>query len=285
MTISTVHRFLKLSGWQITSRLFQRRVTGRVGISNSRNRLRLSLLIGIPLLSLLPLTLLVFSASNHGAFVAFGPVDYTRGPGRPDRVTRTFTILNPSIRYTLQIFNGGKNGQFTKINKARIMLNGVRVVSHRDFRHHPSLIEKTVTLSLQDTLVVELRGRPGDDDDGDDDGDDDQDHCRPRAGLTVQIVGVDNDWPNIQATLNPLPNSNGWNNSDVNVAFTCSDATSGIAICQASVIVSTAGANQTVTGKAVDRAGNSATTSVKLNIDKTPPQVTVTSPANGQCSG
>jgi hypothetical protein len=57
----------------------------------------------------------------------------------------------------------------------------------------------------------------------------------------------------------------------VTVKFTCADATSGVAECPADVTVTTEGAGQVVTGTAKDKAGNTATTSVTLNIDKTAP--------------
>src|SRR4029077_3883303 len=41
------------------------------------------------------------------------------------------------------------------------------------------------------------------------------------------------------------------------------------------------GANRVVTGTAVDNAGNTASRSVTLNIDKTRPAIEITSPANG----
>ncbi|MCP4981280.1 MAG: hypothetical protein GY935_12380, partial [Gammaproteobacteria bacterium] len=45
--------------------------------------------------------------------------------------------------------------------------------------------------------------------------------------------------------------------------------------------VITDGAAQVITGDAVDLAGNTATTSVIVNLDKTQPALTITSPANG----
>jgi hypothetical protein len=106
----------------------------------------------------------------------------------------------------------------------------------------------------------------------------------PRGGaVTLEIIGTDNDRPTITAQANPAPNANGWNNSSVTVTFTCADATSGIATCPAPVTVTVEGAGQVVSGTAVDKAGNSASTSVTLNIDKTPPTITASAapPANG----
>jgi RHS repeat-associated protein len=88
--------------------------------------------------------------------------------------------------------------------------------------------------------------------------------------------------PTIQGTITPAPNAANWNNSNVTVTFACSDTGSGIATCQAPITVSTEGAGQIVTGTAVDKAGNSATANVTVNLDKTAPHFTFTSHTNNQ---
>ena len=86
--------------------------------------------------------------------------------------------------------------------------------------------------------------------------------------------------PSITATQNPPPNAAGWNNSSVTVSFTCTDSVSGIKTCSAPVTVTTPGANQSVTGTAVNNAGESTPVTVKISIDETPPTITATpSPA------
>jgi len=198
------------------------------------------------------------SVSFSGTFVALGPEDYTRSTGDPVSVIKSFTVLDPSTTYTLQIYNGGLvDGEFEKVSSSVITLNGVQIVGPNEFNQNVTLIEKPVTLAASNQLSVELRGRPG-------------------GGITLQIIGVDNDPPTITASVNPSSNAAGWNNSSVTVSFTCSDATSGIASCPNPMSVSTEGANQVVSGTAVDRAGNTASTSVTLNIDKTPPTLSPT---------
>jgi fibronectin type 3 domain-containing protein len=86
-------------------------------------------------------------------------------------------------------------------------------------------------------------------------------------------VVADRTAPGITYVLSAAPNANGWNKTDVTVTFVCADGLSGVATCTDPVTVSE-GANQTVTGTAVDAAGNSASTSVVLNVDKTLPTVT-----------
>jgi hypothetical protein len=110
---------------------------------------------------------------------------------------------------------------------------------------------------------VEVRGKPG-------------------GQLTVTISGADSDLPTIRATASPASNAAAWNSTAVTVSFACADATSGVASCSPPVTVTTEGAGQVVSGKAVDLAGNIATTSITLNIDETAPTVapSLVPPAN-----
>ncbi len=93
--------------------------------------------------------------------------------------------------------------------------------------------------------------------------------------MTVTVAAP----PTITGSVNKHPNAAGWNNSDVTVTFTCSDAASGIASCTPPVTVSTEGRAITVTGTAINNAGISANASVDVNIDKTPPALAIQSPA------
>src|SRR5580765_1698077 len=130
-----------------------------------------------------------------------------------------------------------------------------------DLNQNIATLDKPVQLQANNTITVELHGKPG-------------------GQLAVQIIGVDNAVPLITASGSPAANAFHWNNSNVVVTFTCADAISGVAICPDQVTVSTEGAGQVISGTATDKAGNQATASVTLNIDKTPPVITVASPAN-----
>ncbi|MBI4715876.1 MAG: hypothetical protein HY760_08075, partial [Nitrospirae bacterium] len=89
------------------------------------------------------------------------------------------------------------------------------------------------------------------------------------------VTMVDTTPPLITAVQNPLPNANGWNNTDPTVTFACTDSESGIATCPSPVTVTTEGAGQGVSGTAVDLAGNRASASVTINLDKTAPELTL----------
>lgn len=94
-------------------------------------------------------------------------------------------------------------------------------------------------------------------------------------------INIDKTAPTITASVSPAPNRAGWYNTNATVTFACSDATSGIADCTAPVTLSRDGAGQMVSGKAVDRAGLTAETSVTVNLDMTAPAITI----NGVQSG
>lgn len=97
-------------------------------------------------------------------------------------------------------------------------------------------------------------------------------------------VNVDKTAPSATASASPAPNADGWNNSDVTIAFSGSDALSGIADCDPVSVLSTEGINLGASGSCRDLAGNeSASASVSgIKLDKTPPNVLTTAspPAN-----
>lgn len=99
-------------------------------------------------------------------------------------------------------------------------------------------------------------------------------------------VKVDTVAPAIEAKQSPAANAAGWNNTDVDVTFTCTDEDSGIdgvAGCAGDTTLSNDGAGQMVRGDAVDVAGNrSGADFGPVNIDRTRPTlVGVPSDPNG----
>ncbi len=103
-------------------------------------------------------------------------------------------------------------------------------------------------------------------------------------------VEVDTTKPVITGSLDSLPNSFGWNNTDVTVSFSCADTgavQSGIDINTVSgATLTSEGKDQSVTntGTCIDVAGNIAdpVTVSNIHIDKTPPVVTMTLPGTGK---
>ncbi len=93
-----------------------------------------------------------------------------------------------------------------------------------------------------------------------------------------QTVKIDKTSPLIIGSRTPASNANGWNSDNVTVHFDCSDSLSGLESCTPNSTISNEGANQLVTGTATDNAGNSASTVVGINIDITPPTITINTP-------
>ena len=98
------------------------------------------------------------------------------------------------------------------------------------------------------------------------------------------LVQIDLTPPTITSSQSPPANAAGWNNSNVTVTFTCNDNLSGVASCNGTangglsgnpLTISTEGAGQVVTGTATDKAGNTSTTTQTINLDKTPPVLTM----------
>jgi fibronectin type 3 domain-containing protein len=91
-------------------------------------------------------------------------------------------------------------------------------------------------------------------------------------------VLVDTRAPNIHHTVTPLPNSAGWNRSDLVVTFTCDDGVngSGVAACPDPVTIDQETPGRDVTGTTTDAAGNMATDPVHVKLDKTTPGILAT---------
>jgi hypothetical protein len=200
------------------------------------------------------------SLAQAGTWVAFGPQTFVRGSGAPTQVTASFSVLNPNTLYILQVYNGGVKGEVPR-SIGVITLNGIKILGPLEINPLIGEFAWPIRLQPNDQLGVELSGKEG-------------------SGIAVEVIGVDNTPPAIAATISPPSNAAGWNNSNVTVGFTCSDQTSGIASCPSPVVLAMEGANQVVSGTATDNAGNKATASVTVNLDKTPPIISGTiSPA------
>ncbi|HEY6835408.1 MAG TPA: hypothetical protein VI142_02965 [Gaiellaceae bacterium] len=94
------------------------------------------------------------------------------------------------------------------------------------------------------------------------------------SSASVGGIMIDRTAPAISAAPDRPANGNGWYANDVTVSFSCSDALSGIDYCPQPVSVAE-GADQSASGTAYDRAGNSASTALAhLNVDRTKPTIT-----------
>ncbi|MFZ0321553.1 MAG: IPT/TIG domain-containing protein [Candidatus Sulfotelmatobacter sp.] len=102
---------------------------------------------------------------------------------------------------------------------------------------------------------------------------------------TLTVQGASCGTPlSVTANASPRPDSAGWNDTSVTVTFICSGGVAPVT-CPPAQTVSTQGANQTITGTAKDASGATASTSVILNIDLTPPVITATAAPAPDSSG
>jgi hypothetical protein len=104
-------------------------------------------------------------------------------------------------------------------------------------------------------------------------------------------VKIDKTAPGISHSQNPVPNAQGWNQTDVTVSFLCTDTAvpgvvpSGIAACTAPVTLTGEGAHQPVAGHAADNAGNTADDGASVSIDKTKPTLTAALDRSANAAG
>jgi hypothetical protein len=103
------------------------------------------------------------------------------------------------------------------------------------------------------------------------------DNAGNSATAGVSDIDVDLTAPSISVSVSPVPNDEGWNNSNVTVSFTCTDNLSGVASCPTDQSITTEGDNNSINASATDYAGNTLSITVsEIKIDKTAPTITAT---------
>lgn len=95
----------------------------------------------------------------------------------------------------------------------------------------------------------------------------------------TRIVRIDKTPPVISGAPTTTPNGYHWYNTNVVVHFDAADGTSGLASLTSDQTLTGDGADQSVTGTAVDNAGHTASTTVgDIDVDKTLPVVEISAP-------
>lgn len=98
--------------------------------------------------------------------------------------------------------------------------------------------------------------------------------ARNRIGLANSrsvTVRLDKTPPSVAAAPSRPPDRNGWYNHPVSVAFTGTDATSGVASCTSAGYGGPDNAAAVVSGSCTDRAGLTGSASLTIRYDATPP--------------
>jgi large repetitive protein len=100
-----------------------------------------------------------------------------------------------------------------------------------------------------------------------------RDNAGNQEAIRTITVRIDRTAPQIACTPSPAANLKGWHNSDVTVSFAASDALSGGVTAPESVTLRSESAGQIVVRTVTDTAGNSASATCSVRIDKTAPVI------------
>lgn len=96
-----------------------------------------------------------FVLDSFGQAPVFGPEKHIRETGKPQKITKTFSVQNIEGEFTLNVQNGeGKRG---RVSSAVIELNGVRVVGPNEFNKQVDLITKPISSVLNSKTKSRLK--------------------------------------------------------------------------------------------------------------------------------
>jgi len=99
------------------------------------------------------------------------------------------------------------------------------------------------------------------------------------------VFKIDTTTPSLSYLLEPVRNTSGWNNTAVTVVFSGTDSVSGLAFCEPPKLLTSEGYGQLVAGYCLDNAGNSSTTTLTVDIDKTPPDLSYSAAPTADVQG
>ncbi|MCQ9207473.1 MAG: carboxypeptidase regulatory-like domain-containing protein, partial [Omnitrophica bacterium] len=126
--------------------------------------------------------------AQAGEFTVFGPQSFIRETSAPAIVSNNFSVTNPNTEFFLRIYNGGlEDSEAESVSSSVIAINGTQVLGPKDFNQTVKFVEIPVTLQSQNSIEVEVRGKPG-------------------GVLSVRIAGIDNA-PPVISNLNPADNA------------------------------------------------------------------------------
>lgn len=104
--------------------------------------------------------LLVFSVSVSSAVeVTCFSGEFVRGTGSP--VVKTENLPGVIGSATLRVYNGAEDDSFERVSSSIVKVNGVNVLGQKVFNQNVDYLETEIQLAEQNTISVELRGKPG----------------------------------------------------------------------------------------------------------------------------
>ncbi|MFH1782470.1 MAG: Ig-like domain-containing protein, partial [Candidatus Omnitrophota bacterium] len=209
-----------------------------------------------------------------GEYTVFGPETYTR---QRDNYSEDFSVSNTNDTFILRVSTEDFDISDLVPGKAVIKINGEKVLGAGDLKKNTTSIEKEITLTSENTIEIDTKGKPG-------------------GAIIVSIVGIDDVSPSIAITA-----PEGGATIDTNIPLiniTYSDSSSGIDASSLEVLVDStdhttnfsmdsSGANwqitssdalsdgeHTVQASISDNAGNSSTTNISFTVETvTPPEI------------
>lgn len=117
-------------------------------------------------------------AHNSGADFTVFQKNYTRTTAKPVAVKDTFTVLNSQTTWIVKVSEENPQGHNDDTNFV-ISLNGKQILKSGRCDRNSRSIEEKVTLKTSNTLLVELRGKPG-------------------SAIKVQVIGYDSTPPKVK---------------------------------------------------------------------------------------
>ena len=196
-------------------------------------------------------------ADSHGNY-NINPAKFTLIVNSPPPLDTTTPVITPNVVGTL-----GNNGWYT----SDVTVSWTVTDAESSITSSSGCVPTTINTNTVGTTLTCAATSAG--------------------GSSSQSVTIKRDAtaPTIGGSATPAPNADGWNNAAVTVSFACSDAMSGIVSCTVAQPVGE-GSAQSVTGTAVDNAGNSAITTVSgIDVDLTLPGITASSSPAANANG
>lgn len=89
----------------------------------------------------------------------FGPQEFVRSEGKPEVINTTFNLPNGVTQ--CQLIVTGADGGPLAANNVSVQINGVEMPGSKELREN-SQQQRPVTLQAENSLVVTLKGKPGD---------------------------------------------------------------------------------------------------------------------------